>query len=127
MGLFGGILGKAVDLGAGFLGKQSEDKYIGDPNSASAYRRQKDFYKSRYQWMMQDMEKAGLNPILAAGSAGFSTSGTPTVQMTAKPSADYGSDFASSAKNIEEMGLIQEKSKTEQVQQMKALQETKKR
>lgn len=114
-GLVSGLTGGAVNLG----GKYLEDELIGDPNSAAAYRRQKDFYKQRYQWMMKDMRKAGLNPILAAGSAGFSTGGTPSVSMSTLPSTDY----ASSAKNMSEIGKIEEETATERVRQLKTMAE----
>lgn len=120
----GGAASKAFDSFIDFGGKWAEDKYINDPNSAEAYKRQKDFYKNRYQWMMKDMAAAGLNPILAAGSAGFSTAGTPAVQF-AKPSGAGGESLASSARNLADIGLIEEKTVSERVQQMKTLQETK--
>lgn len=113
----GGIGGGILNLGGKFL----EDQLVNDPNSADAYSRQKDFYRNRYQWMMQDMRKAGLNPILAAGSAGFSTSGTPTVQMSQQPVTD----LTASAKNLSEVSLLEEQSKTEQQRQLKTLAETK--
>lgn len=117
MGFFGDLFGGVFD----FFGKQAEDKYINDPNSAEAYRRQKEFYQNRYQWMMQDFAKAGLNPILAAGSSGFSTAGTPAVQQSAYPTTQY----SSSAKNFGEMEKLQEETKTEKVQQLKTMAEAK--
>lgn len=42
-------------------------------------------YKHRYQWQMEDMKKAGLNPILSAGqSAGMSSATTTAVKPTDK-------------------------------------------
>lgn len=35
---------------------------------------QEKFYRNRYQWTREDMEKAGLNPILAATNGGFGAS-----------------------------------------------------
>lgn len=61
-----GVIGGLVDTGAQFG--------LGQVSSAQQYKRTKDLYQNRYQWMMKDMRKAGLNPILAgqlgAGSAG---------------------------------------------------------
>lgn len=111
-----GLSGSLLNFG----GKAAEDYFIGDANSAEAYKRQKDFYKHRYQWMMKDMEDAGLNPILAAGSAGFSTSGTPSVAQSQMPISDY----SGSAKNFAEMSVAQEQATTEQTKQLKNIAET---
>lgn len=116
--MLGAILG---GLGATVAGNILSDQIIGDPNSAKAWQRQKHFYQHRYQWMMDDMRKAGLNPILAAGSAGFSTGGTPTPQMSTLPQQDY----ASTAKSLAETGLAQEETRTEQVRQLKVMAEVK--
>lgn len=110
-----GIVSTGLNLAGNFLG----DQLIGDPNSADAYKRQKAFYQNRYQWMMEDMQKAGLNPILAAGSAGFSTSGTPSVAMSTLPQTDY----ASSAKSYSEIEKINEEATTERVRQLKTMAE----
>ena len=110
------IGGAAASLGGGLLG----DALIGDPNSADAYDRQKNFYKHRYQWMMKDMRKAGLNPILAAGSAGFSTSGTPTVAQSHMPTQD----LASSAQDYAGISKVEEEAKTEKSKQGKLAQES---
>ena len=51
-------------------------------SAAEQYHYAKKMYKHRYQWAMQDMRKAGLNPVLAAN--GGSVAG-----MGAAPSPDY--------------------------------------
>lgn len=43
-------------------------------------------YTSRYQWTMNDMRKAGLNPILAA-SSGFNVGHSPTASVAQMPMA----------------------------------------
>jgi hypothetical protein len=53
-------------------------------------------YKNRYQWMVEDMRKAGLNPILAA-SGGFNPGGGPSVSL---PSFASGSVSGSTAPDI---------------------------
>lgn len=115
--LVDGLSGGLLDFG----GKFAEDMFIGDSNAKQAFDQQKGFYKNRYQWMMKDMAKAGLNPILAAGSAGFNTSGTPSVNMATLPQSDYSSAYL----HMKEGDLFDEKEATERVEQMKKLAETK--
>lgn len=55
--------------------------------------RQKEAMQSRYQWTMEDMRKAGLNPILAYQQGG----GTPLSAPTANISPVYQKDGLSSA------------------------------
>lgn len=111
------LAGPVLDFAGDFLG----DQFIGDPNSADAFKRQKQFYKHRYQWMMEDMRKAGLNPILAAASAGFSTSGTPAVSMSTLPNQNAASAYEAYSRG----GLAEEQEKTEKVEQLKTMAETK--
>lgn len=79
----GGLGTTLLDLGGSFL----SDTFIGDPNSAQAfdnnlYASERAFqnslqaYGSRYQMTMDDMKKAGLNPIMAA-SSGFNVGTSP--------------------------------------------------
>lgn len=68
------ILGAAIGGGFGLASKGLEAGL----NFASAKQAQefaKKMYTNRFQWMMQDMRKAGLNPILAYREAG---PGTPS-------------------------------------------------
>lgn len=48
---------------------------------------QKELYQNRYQWQVEDMRKAGLNPILAASGGGLSAPSVsaPQMQNTAEP------------------------------------------
>lgn len=96
MGL--GLISAAAGLGksviapalASFGVNWLSDKFIGQPQAdrafdqstaatALAYERQKEMFKHRYRWTMEDMRAAGINPILAI-SRGFNVSGFPTVQ-----------------------------------------------
>lgn len=52
-GAFGGLLGAGASAGLSYL------------MAKDAREAQREAYQNRYQWMMQDMRKAGLNPILA--------------------------------------------------------------
>lgn len=47
-----------------------------------ANQRNIDNYKNRYQWMMQDMSNAGLNPMLAAGASPGGVAGASPAQQT---------------------------------------------
>lgn len=80
-------------------------------STAEAYRRNVDFYKNRYRWMMEDMKRAGLNPILAAAS-GMSTSMSPQASPATgfQARSPYGT-FASSARDIAQSGLFRQKTK----------------
>ncbi len=111
-GIPGAVVGGLTDFGGSWL----SNKYISKPNaedafrmseaaSAKAFERSYGAYKSRYQDTMADMKKAGLNPILAAGSGGFNVGSAP--QM--KPAQAFlpvvkDHQFSSSAKNVAETG-----------------------
>ena len=128
--ILGGLAGGALDLGAQWLGNE----LIGKPNSAYAYKqarigaeeafeRSYGAYKTRYQDTMGDMQKAGLNPILAAGSGGFNVGNSP--QMSAyggyQPQVPNVSS-SSSARNYADAGLKlgQTKETVRKVQKLRA-------
>lgn len=54
---------------------------LGLYQSSKAYRRAKEMYQHRYQWAVDDMRKAGLNPVLAATGGGVSTGGLNAGQV----------------------------------------------
>lgn len=126
----GALLGGAVDLGSSWLG----NKLIGQPNADEAYAQSKEAsakafdrsygaYKKRYQDTMADMEKAGLNPILAA-SQGFNVGGQP--EMTAAKSfmPSYQEQNASTAYQMLTSGdLNKQKAETEQIDRKKKAEE----
>ena len=58
--VIGGAIGALGGLGSAYLGSQSSEKGI---------KFQKKLAKRRYQWLMEDLRKAGLNPMLAIGGA----------------------------------------------------------
>lgn len=68
--LAGGALGGAVSAGL----QEDAQEFI------------KKAYKNRYQWTMQDLERAGLNPILAA--KGGLTGSSPTSPLAGAPKFD---------------------------------------
>lgn len=65
MGLFGGfgdaIIGGVGKLVGGLLGQHSANSAADVANERNVYN-----YQHRYRWAMDDIQKAGLNPILAA-------------------------------------------------------------
>lgn len=84
------------------------------------YQRQKNLYRNRYKWTMQDMKGAGLNPILAAsggfnvGSAGVPSASVPAAakansaqaQVFQAQSTDYATG-TQSARQLAESGLVE--------------------
>lgn len=98
----------------------------GDIASDKAWNRQKAMMQRRYQWQMEDMRKAGLNPILASGA----TPGmlTPPVQSTgdisssAQSAVSQGMKAAMLKKQLKQLDLQNEKLKEDagvaRVQQM---------
>lgn len=81
-------IGAAMDIGNTALGLYQSSK---------AYRRAKAMYQHRYQWAVDDMRKAGLNPVLAANGGGVSTAGlsNPSVQSASR----LGENFSKSSAN----------------------------
>jgi hypothetical protein len=65
---------------------------------------QKHAYQNRYQWAFEDMEKAGLNPVLAFSGAG--ASGAPTLSGGGAGTFQQA-DLAGAAKKGGELSLIE--------------------
>lgn len=109
MGLLGDIKGfvsdYALPAGAAAIGTMYGGPLVGATvfnqlaarsNTAYAHRLSMDAYGSRYKMTMADMDKAGLNPILAAGNSGFSVGSSPVASL---PNV---SDVAGTAKMLAE-------------------------
>jgi hypothetical protein len=94
MSAWGSVLGAAGDLANTALGLFQTHK---------AYRRAKDMYQHRYQWAVDDMRKAGLNPVLAA-SGGVSTGGLNAGQVG--DTGNFGSNAVAAYKASQESDLI---------------------
>jgi hypothetical protein len=70
---------------------------LGLYQSSKAFRRAKEMYQHRYQWAVDDMRKAGLNPVLAATGGGVSTGGLNAGSIT--PAGRLGENFSKSSAN----------------------------
>jgi hypothetical protein len=71
MGLFDGLIGSVVGGVADILGQQSTNKQnIALQNQANAFSAEQ--FATRYQTTVDDLTKAGLNPMLAYGQGGGS-------------------------------------------------------
>lgn len=94
----GGIPGAIIDIGSNWIGNEligksnAEDAYkMSQKASAAAFERSYGVYKRRYQDTVNDMQLAGLNPILAA-SSGFNPGNNiqpNTAQAFMAPAPDY--------------------------------------
>jgi hypothetical protein len=73
-------------------------------SSAHAFNRSLEAYKNRYANTMLDMKRAGLNPILAAGSGGFNVGNSP--QMSALPAFKPGGAQASAQRVVAPMESV---------------------
>lgn len=76
--------------------------YMANRETNQAWQRQKAIFKSRYTWMMGDLKRAGLNPILAAGS-GLGAGGGSPPQTSAIPSGKT-SNYVASAREAALLG-----------------------
>ena len=77
---------------------------LGLYQSSKAYRRAKQMYQHRYQWAVDDMRKAGLNPVLAATGGGVSTSGLNAGQVG--NTGNFGSNALAAYKASQESKLM---------------------
>ena len=77
---------------------------LGLYQSSKAYRRAKEMYQHRYQWAVDDMRKAGLNPVLAATGGGVSTGGLNAGQVG--NTGNFGSNAVAAYKASQESELI---------------------
>jgi len=94
---------------AGAIAGQGASSLIGIGTTALSQSRQykyaRKLYRNRYQWAVQDMRKAGLNPILAAGSPG----GVPSAPggVGQMPPGSTAKDAISLAKLRSELKILQ--------------------
>jgi hypothetical protein len=111
--MFGGLsLGGAVGGILGFIGQQQTNQKNWDiaqaanQSSAEQAQRQMDFQErmreTQYQTAVKDMEKAGLNPMLAYSQGG---AGTPTGAMGQVSTAKVGNTLASALQGYQSMAM----------------------
>lgn len=92
MSFLGSALGSVIGVAGSLFGQHQQGKYN---SAASAQQNEwnRENYKNRYQWSVEDMRKAGLNPILAATNGiGGSIAGASAASVQAM---DYGSSVSS--------------------------------
>lgn len=91
MSLFGIGALPVFNAVAGFLGQKSQNK----ANSAANQQMiqwERERATHAHQWEVEDLRKAGLNPILSAGGSGASTSGVSIIPSSSSPIAKGISD-----------------------------------
>lgn len=95
MGLLGGLLGGLASFGSAKALQEDSQQF------------QTSFYKQRYQRQLEDMRKAGLNPILSyqtgvpgTAGGGIASAGGLSTALTAGQQADAAQSQATSAKGL---------------------------
>lgn len=91
---FGTIAGAAIGGGLG-IGGSALSASAARRAAKRAYQRQVRFYKNRYQWQMEDMKSAGLNPILAYQTGAPGSPGAPVARTY-----DFGPHMSEMGKTI---------------------------
>lgn len=78
----------------GLVGGATSD-YFNSKSQERQYEYNKDMYQHRYQWQVEDMRKAGLNPVLAGLNGSVGSAGSVGM-VGANTSSTFGSDYNSS-------------------------------
>lgn len=71
---------------SGFIGQHSQNKAYSAAN-AQMIEWERERAKNAHQWEVEDLRKAGLNPILSAGGSGANTSGVSIIPSGSTPMA----------------------------------------
>lgn len=106
-------LGAAAIGAGGALGSSLISGAFNARQAAKAFDRSVLAYKHRYQWAVEDLRAAGLNPILAA--TGGMTGGAPSAQAATMPEPKGVTDALAAMRARKELALLEaQKAKTEQ-------------
>lgn len=115
MSLFGIGALPVFNAVAGFLGQTSQNK----ANSAANQQMidwERERAKNAHQWEVEDLRKAGLNPILSAGGSGASTSGVSIIPAGSSPISKGVTDALAGMTLQEQLKGIKEDNKLKQQQ-----------
>lgn len=106
MGLFGGLgLGSLFSAADKFVGG-AIDHYYNKKNMDYQSKIQQMMYQHRYQWAVDDLKKAGLNPILAA------TSGIAGSMPGVSSAGSFGGDVSNAAVGVSNSAAANKAAKT---------------
>lgn len=132
MGFLGDIAGGLFSkLGDAVIGD-----FFGDSNAKDQFERNqqlmqqqmainKEMYQNRYTWTVDDMRRAGLNPILAA-SGGFSVGSGPQVSLPSQAMASMPSvpSISTSAKDLTENLFLESQTEKTKAERLKIVEDT---
>lgn len=106
MGLFGNLgLGSIFGAADKFVGG-AIDNYYNKKNMDYQAKIQEQQYRNRYQWAVEDMKKAGLNPLLAA------TSGIAGSLSGVSSAGSFGGDVSNAAVGVSNSAAANKAAKT---------------
>lgn len=95
----------------GLIGGATSD-YFNSKAQERQYQYNKDLYQHRYQWQVEDMRKAGLNPVLAGLNGSVGSAGSVGM-VGANTSSSFGADY-NSARQIDTIQKKQLENQTKQ-------------
>lgn len=101
-----GWIPAAIGAGTSLFGGSSAKK-AGARAATVAWKRQKKAYKHRYQWQVEDMRKAGLNPMLSFDTGAGSVGSAPVNQEAGALGEGIAAASAKGLQNKQSQALIQ--------------------
>lgn len=122
MGFLSGVGSALVGAGGGLVGAFVGNEF-NKGRMKDQYAYNKEMYENRYQWQMEDMRKAGLNPMLSAhtGAGGAGSVGLPGTSVPDLGSSAVAGMRASTAERQAKQQIKESKARTkvldEQAQQ----------